>query len=58
MFPGGPKYAAYGDSAFREVRRCIFSKHYPQNGISLTLQQEIENIAMAMARQSIEWVLA
>ena len=55
IFPGGPKYAAYGDSAFREVRRCIFSQHHSRNGIPLTLQQEMENIAMAMARQSIEW---
>ena len=55
MFPGGPKYAAYGDSVFREVRHCIFSQHYSRNGVPLTLQQEMENSAMDMARQSIKW---
>ena len=36
MFPGGPKYAVYGDSTFREVQTCTFSRHVPQHGVPLT----------------------
>lgn len=55
VFPGGPKYAVYGDSAFKEVRRCIFSKHISRNGVPLTPLQLLEDMAMKVARQSIEW---
>ena len=53
--PGGRKYACYGDSAFREVRACIFSRHYPQPGVPLTARQIAENNAMTAVRQSIEF---
>ena len=53
--PGGRKYACYGDSAFQEVRACIFSRHYPQPGIPPTTRQIAENTAMTAVRQSIEF---
>ena len=55
MFPGGPKYAVYGDSAFKELRTCIFSKHIALNGIPLTLCQQLEDAAMKAVWQSVEW---